>query len=717
MSRLIFFQVGVFMSAFLLFSIQLITASRMLPLFGGSFMTWGTCLIFFQGLLLCGYAFAHWGLKTWGVKGYAKIHWLLIFAGLIGYPLQKLAPTSVALPPTAALLLMLTINTAVVYFALSTISVVMQRWLSASSLKQRNNPYLLYGSSNLGSMLGLLSYPFLVERFLSLDLQGEAWWIGYLILCAVLIPCSPRRVEEGGIAEDKKNPGRKASPLRWLGLSACGSALLLSTTNIITFDIASTPLLWVLPLAVYLLTFVLVFKSRSWFPNWIITLSHWLLPLALVLGWFGELHVVLSNVWVLVLIYLTILFVLCMCCHGILYRERPKDPNQLTRFYLYLSFGGVTGSIIVNWVIPFLSDRSIEYPFALLLAVFLIGYQRRDVFNKRALIHGLAYLLLMLVIFHIIGKAGLAPSSAFFTIGLLVMLPLVLVKNAPAHFRMFFSCAVLAFIVSPYLISNSVNVHYHRNFYGIYKIFDQGGKRHLMQGTTRHGTQYLVDSEKHYQPLAYYHHTTPSGRLLKDNPMGFKEIGMIGLGSGALGAYLKQGQAMTVYELDPDTIKIAETYFSFLDHGRENGAEFRFVIGDGRQALQSVEDATYDLFIVDAFSSDSIPVHLITVEALREYLRVITGEGVLLIHCSNRYLDVPGLIQANARAMNISFLHSENVGLANGDSLSSDWVAFSKSDSVVRSLRDTLDWRPYHSSNPLPPPWTDQFSSIVDLIK
>lgn len=718
MPRLVFFQIGVFISAFLIFSGQLIMARELLPLFGGGVMVWGTCMIFFQGLLLAGYGFAHWGLSRFGVKGYTKLHWGLMIAGLICYPLQRNTPVVADLSPTVSLLVLLGIKAAMCFFALSTISLVVQRWLSASSLKEKSNPYILYSPSNLGSILGLLSYPFLVERFLELDVQSYFWWCGYLLLMVVLILCTPRNVE-GEVEEDSViEDDEKSNPLRWLALSACGSALLLSTTNIITFDIASTPLLWVLPLTIYLLTFVLVFKSKGWFPNWLSTAAFWILPVGLVICWFSELHIVLFSLPLMVLLYLGFLFVLCMCCHGTLHRERPKDPRQLTRFYLYMSLGGFTGSVIINWVIPFLSDRSIEYPLTLFLTAWLLSRPAAFASSRKPVyVHAGIYLVTVLALFFVVGRIKLEPQFTFLVIGLSIMLPLIIAKQSALHFRYFFGCAIVALISSPYLISNSTNIFFHRNFYGIYKVFDQDGKRHLMHGTTRHGTQYLEDSEHHFLPLAYYHPTTPSGGLLNDNPMGVQKIGMIGLGSGALGAYLSEGQHMTVYEIDPDNVDIAETHFSFLEYGRQNGAEIDYVIGDGRLALNDVEDDAYDLFVVDAFSSDSIPVHLITIEAFQTYLRVINSEGILILHCSNRHLDVLGLIQANAEVMGLNFLHKDNAGLDNGDSFPSDWVALSKSEAMLERLQQELGWKPYQSKDSLPSPWTDQFSSIIDMLK
>ncbi len=693
-------------------------ARELLPLFGGGVMVWGTCMIFFQGLLLAGYGFAHWGLTRFGVKGYTKLHWGLMIGGLVCYPLQHNTPVLSGLSPTVSLLVLLGIKAAMCFFALSTISLVVQRWLSASSLKEKSNPYILYSPSNLGSILGLLSYPFLVERFLELGVQSDFWWCGYLLLMVILIFCTPRNVaaeiEEESVIEDSE----KSNPLRWLALSACGSALLLSTTNIITFDIASTPLLWVLPLTIYLLTFVLVFKSKSWFPDGLLKAAFWILPVGLVICWFSELHIVLFSLPLMVVLYLGFLFVLCMCCHGRLHAERPRDPSQLTRFYLYMSLGGFTGSVIINWIIPFLSDRSIEYPLTLFLTAWLLSRTAsQGASQKPALLHASIYLISLLLLFFALGRIGWEPQFTFLAIGLLIMLPLIIAKHSALHFRYFFGCGIVALLSSPYLISNSTNIFFHRNFYGIYKVFDQDGKRHLMHGTTRHGTQYLEDSEKHFLPLAYYHPTTPSGGLLDGNPMGVHDIGMIGLGSGALAAYLGVGQRMTVYEIDPDNIDIAETHFSFLERGRQNGAKIDYVVGDGRLALDAVEDGSYDLFVVDAFSSDSIPVHLITIEALETYLRVINADGILILHCSNRHLDVLGLIQANAEVMGVKFLHKENPGLENGDSFPSDWVAFSKTQSVLDTLEGELAWRPYRSKNQLPSPWTDQYSSIIDMLK
>jgi len=251
-----------------------------------------------------------------------------------------------------------------------------------------------------------------------------------------LIPCTPRHFEEEKVTEVNKESSKGGSPLRWLGLSTCGSALLLATTNIITFDIASTPLLWVLPLTIYLLTFVLVFKSKSWFPNWLNSVAFWVLPIALVICWLSELHVVLPHWIFMVLVHLTILFVLCMCCHGTLYKERPKDPKLLTRFYLYMSLGGFSGNVIINWIIPFISDRSIEYPLTLFFSALLLTYKKSAVFNKRALVHAAIYLVLLITLFYVIGQANLALFITFSAIGLLIMVPLIITKDSYGNLLM-----------------------------------------------------------------------------------------------------------------------------------------------------------------------------------------------------------------------------------------------------------------------------------------
>ena len=374
-----------------------------------------------------------------------------MLAGLVCFPLQKLEVNVDGLPPTLVLLVLLAVKTGICFFALSTISLVLQRWLSASDLKESKNPYILYSPSNLGSILGLLSYPFVVERLLRLDTQSSVWWIGYLLLIVVLIPCSPRKVkEEVEVAEEDgadEDSSTTSNPLRWLGLSACGSALLLSTTNIITFDIASTALLWVLPLTLYLLTFVLVFKSKTWFPAWLLTLAYWVLPLGLVIGWFAELHIVLPSMVLMAVLYLAFLFVLCMCCHGTLHKERPRDPGQLTRFYLYMSLGGFSGSVLINWLIPLISDRSIEYPLTLFLTVLLLSYRRSEKTAKRIWGITAGYMVIVLGAFFAIGHFSVDPQIAFLVIGLLIMLPLIVSKGSLPQFRNFYACGIVALVL------------------------------------------------------------------------------------------------------------------------------------------------------------------------------------------------------------------------------------------------------------------------------
>lgn len=685
-------------------------------------------MVFFQGMLLLGYILAHVAQRRLGVRHYSRIHGLMLLAPFLLFPFdfEGLGRIGGNMPMALEVFRILFGCVSLPFLMLSMTSLILQRWLSISDLPQKKNPYVLYAASNLGSMLALLSYPTLIEPFLSLKMQGYVWWGGYLVAVLLHIPCLPKGKSEAhqDVSEAAVGHPPAAACAVWFLLSASACASLLAVTNVITFDIASVPFLWVLPLAVYLMAFVVTFKQRAWYPVWMKQLLSWSVLTGVLLHLMTDLRLGVPAP-IAMLLHLGILFVICVNCTGQLVGRRPAAHGHLTAFYLVMAAGGLFGSLVVSWVIPLVSSSLVEYPlsfFFVLLAMAACG-EKLSVKNitqaalGRLLACGaLVALSLIAVPWAVARVAGTAGNASLVLI--LIALPLSISFRYVAA-RPWESVGLLGIVMICMSWTGDLAVGAHRtirirNYYGVYRIFDRGPLRYLQHGTTQHGRQY-VGGHKEALPLSYYHPTTPVASVLTCEAMPRKRIGMLGLGTGAVASYVREGQGMVIYELDPDNLRVARNYFSYLDIAENQGAKLEFVFGDGRVSLRKQKDAEFDILIIDAFNSGSIPVHLLTVEAFREYFDKLGPQGVLLMHVSNKILELAPVVYSNAGLLGLLACEKALQGNVDEDADVTFWMALTRDGRAFSLLTGPLGWRDMHAEEglDLPRPWTDQYCNIL----
>jgi len=724
----VIFYLTAFLSAFLLFLIQPILSKALLPAFGGSYMVWGAAMVFFQAVLLAGYLFGHVAQRQGGVVRYARWHGLMLLMPFLFFPFhfEEAGAMPAALPLAPAVFIRLLAMVGGPFLTLSMTSLILQRWLMISPLKARSNPYVLYSASNAGSVLALLAYPVLLEPFLRLETQGRLWWAGYAVLVALHVVCYPRHPvpdPDEGVMEASGEAVDWRRRLAWFLLGAGACAMLLAVTNVLTFDVAGVPLLWVLPLAVYLLAFVLTFQPRMWFPSWMEAGLSWATLAVALLFLMMPLRIAPPPA-VAGLLHLLILFVLCMNASARLVRTRPSGGAALTGFYVVLAAGGLAGGVLVSWVIPLLSRSLVEYVLAtaLILAASGLADGRPAEGCDRRVTRGigalaLAVLLLVLAVWLVTVLRGVTSNMLFVVMALPIALLLRYTARQPRT-----SALLLLFLAAgagplQQVAAGGRHVAALRNYYGIYNVFDRDGQRFLQHGTTQHGRQYLAE-DRRAMPIGYYHESTPAAALLTAWSSRLRDIGMVGLGTGALAAYAGDGQRFFVYELDPDNLLIAERYFTYLEQGRRQGAILEFVPGDGRISLRDRETGSLDLLVIDAFNSGSVPVHLITVEAIEDYFRVLREDGLLLLHISNKVLDLAPVIYANAAANRLFACEQSNEGWLAPDADVTIWMAVSRHPAMVTALKRELFWygRRVSETGGIRP-WTDRYSNILGAVR
>jgi hypothetical protein len=687
----VLFPITIFLSAFLLFQVQPMIGRYMLPWFGGGPAVWTSCLLFFQAFLLAGYAYAHWLGSLAGVRVQAGVHIGLLLASLAFLPLHPNAaiwkPVSEA-DPSGRILLLLTVTVGGPYLLLSATAPLVQRWFVLSTAGDpEKSPWRLYALSNFGSFLALLSYPFIFEPLLRLRTQGEIWSGLYLLFAALCgftawrlraIP-SVALQPAGALQSAEREPAAAPSVgtvLFWLGLSACGSILLVATTNQISQDIAVSPFLWVAALAIYLLTFVLAFESDRFYRRTLFAIAAGLLaPIACALP---SLSIGLSLRSQL-LVFLIALFVTCMLCQGELARSRPS-PRYLTMFYLTIAAGGAMGGVFVALIAPRLFTEFTEYQIGLGSACLLgfVGWLRS-------------------------GALAQWTSRNF-----AVRLPLMaLMIGGVTAITATVSTGKQGALVSA------------RNFYGILRVMARedanGPFRELQHGRTRHGFQYLQADRKDW-PTSYYGPHSGIAMALDALPQPNRRIAVVGLGAGTLAAWGRHGDTFRFYEINPDVERIARTWFSFL---RDSRAQTEVVLGDARVQLERElaqgRSNDFDLIAVDAFSSDSIPMHLLTAECAEVYRRRLAPGGVLALHISNRALNLDPVARGMAR-----YLGWTAVQIISGDDpetgeSSSRWVLITSNEDFLQ--RAGLAHQLSGWSHRAPVTWTDDFASLWHVLK
>jgi len=606
-----------FLSAFLLFQVQPVIAKAILPWFGGSSSVWTTCMLFFQTVLLGGYVYAHWLNRALPLRRQALAHSGALAASLAALPILPGAgwkPTG-AEDPSLRILLVLAVTVGLPYFLLASTSPLLQAWYSRTH--RGATPYRLFALSNAGSLLALLTYPIVFEPLLSTRHQGVSWSVAYVafaVLCCAVAWLTAARakgaewVETTGAGDAPPAAPTAGERALWLLLAACASILLLAVTTFLTQDVASVPFLWVLPLGLYLLSFIFCFESHRYYRRAVflplllagLALMAWLQWDAVPGHWIAYAIVGVSAA----------LFVVCMVCHGELARRKPH-PRYLTDFYVMISVGGALGGLFVGLLAPTAFNAYYEFPFGLALLTLLVGGL---LFRDWA------------VWFRVGRRWILRALLALVTMGYLVGLGVV-VRHDVSHYR-----------------------RLERDFYGQLRVLDveEPGVepyRILVHGLINHGHQFTNPRYRN-QPVSYFCPDTGVGQVFANRKPGAPmRIGILGLGIGTLAAYGRAGDTIRIYEINPQVLDIARADFTYL---QDTPAKVEIALGDGRLSLEREPSQNFDVLVMDAFSGDSVPVHLVTREAFAIYFRHLKPGGVLAVNCSNRHLDLGPVMERNA---------------------------------------------------------------------
>ncbi len=753
------FLFAAFLSSALLFAVEPLAARFVLPTFGGAPSVWNGTLLFFQTALLVGYGLAHLFATRLAPKVQRVLQPGLLLLSLLTIPLARDSGLQAWVRDRAAhggagvglLLVALAGLVGLPFVALSVNSPLLQRWYASTDAPDAHRPTFLYAAGNVGSIFALLAYPLFIEPGFGLSEQASLWRWGLLGLAVVVGLCAlaarPRRVDstEGSPADipdavpltpaPLSRRGERAQRLRWLAYAAVPSALLMGCTTYLTSNIAPIPLLWVVPLSLYLLTFILVYAARPIAP---VAILGRLLPMLVVPLAVTMLLQATNPIEILATFHLAVFFVAAWMCHGRLAQEAPP-AERLTEYWLYVSLGGALGGAFVAIVAPLVFSSLAEYPLALVAAALLRPAIAR---GRPARPGGLlalwdaqrldaiypATVAIVAVVLILVAKPQLPPGMArtFLLMGVPAALAFAAIDR-PLRFGLALGAA---FWVPTALGAASEGrvLLTDRSFFGVHRViltpgfdytvrmpgrhgaertFRLGPYHELVHGNTIHGRQDLARPK---DALTYYYRTGPIGSLMaRDAP---PRVALVGLGVGSLAAYGRTGQRLDYFEIDPVVARIAEDpqYFTFL---RDSAANVRVILGDARLTLSRAEPG-YGLVVLDAFSSDSIPVHLLTVEALRMAMGRTTPHGLVAIHISNRYLDLEPVLAANARALH--FAAMVDVDTASPDEKAegkteSHWVVMGRSASDLDAYR-TSEWSDleFHESVR---PWTDDYSNVL----
>jgi SAM-dependent methyltransferase len=685
------FALTIFAGAFLLFQVQPLIAKFILPWFGGGPGVWTTCMLFFQVFLLGGYAYAHLTSRFFSPRVQAGLHWILLAAALVLLPIQPAAhwKPSPGGDPTGHILLLLTVCLGLPYFALSATGPLLQAWFSR--LQPGAAPYRLYALSNIGSLLALLSYPFVFEPILTRRAQAILWSCSFGVFALLCGGCAWRlwRSNPAPAFRSDKN-GRTGNSLAsapppalptqvlWFALPACGSVLLLATTNKLCLDVAAIPFLWILPLSLYLLTFILCFDRPAWYVRKTFTLL--LIPflgLACYALFQGSRLPLLGQI----IIYCGTMFICCMVCHGEVCRLQPP-PRFLTSFYLLIAAGGAAGGIWVAAVAPriFNSYAELNWGFVSLAALLLILHAREKTTWRVA--------------------ARPRPLWPALLTGMLVLAAALFVQSLRAAQHAIFTS---------------------RNFYGVLRVFDllPGNPRHafkLNHGDIVHGLQF-TDPVLATTPTTYYDESSGVGLALDNFPrQANRRVGLVGLGTGTLAAYGRRGDTFRFYEINPEVVRLAGTDFNFLMTSR---ARVEVVPGDARLSLENESPQQFDLLVLDAFSSDAIPVHLLTQEAFTDYFRHLKPDGVIAVHISNRHLDLLPVVAGAAKHFQLLMIEiNRKEDPASWWVYPSNWVLLSRNHDFMYSpaIMSKASMMPDQAAaNSIL--WTDDYASLFPIVR
>ena len=804
------FALTLFSSATLLFLVQPMVGKILLPYLGGTPSVWNTCMVFFQAALLGGYTYAHWLTKNRPFKSQIFIHGIVLGVAFLPLAIMRfdagILARTILPPPTSSnpalwLLFVLTLVAGLPFFAVSTSAPLLQKWFSTSDHPDAKDPYFLYGASNLGSMIGLLIYPFVIEPKIGVATQAVLWVFGYAGLIGMTVLCammaSKRQVSEN----TKRNTVADPSPsnftrFRWVALAFIPSSLMLGTTTYLTTDIAAIPLLWILPLSLYILSFILVFShipasvyllfvismpiiwlaKTANLPEWqgfgFEALTSWIddtaralkkdtsvsffqitytLLTVMFVGLFFKSHnrirlgmVLVTPILFLFVVFmhqiktaldlreveiigshLALLFVTAMLTHGELARTRPP-ASHLTEFYLLMSLGGVLGGIFNALISPSIFPRILEYPLVAAFALILLpGFSLPNAIKWIAVpIRTFSFLIGVVAVGILLVQNCLDRSYA-----------LEKANSAPEFVRSF------ARMIATGCNDRTNLLFEERNFFGCFTIQKwesptTGEMYHTMyHGTTNHGMQCVEPAERRIDTLTYFHKVGAIGQLFeaveKKKNGAPVNMGVLGVGTGTLAAYSKKGWGLTMYEIDPAVVKSSidrSDYFSFVNDAKNRGVNVDIILGDGRLQFLKAPDASYDLIFMDAFTSDAVPVHLLTREAFDIYLKKLAPGGIIVLNIANRYLNFEHVLGNMTEDRNIVGMIQGGYEVREIDKYGTNWVVMARKTEdfgVLPELKaelktDSEDWVETWrkiESNPKLGVWTDDYSNLPSIFK
>jgi len=734
LSLIVLFAATLFASASLMFVLQPMFGKILLPLLGGSPAVWNTCMVFYQSILFLGYLYAHTLSVRQNWHRQILIHLAVILISLLALPvaLPENSTPPTESNPTFWLFWTLFLSIGLPFFVVSATAPLMQKWFAGVGHHTSHDPYYLYVASNAGSLIALLSYPFVLEPNIGLAHQKAYWSVGYLMLCMLIAGCAVilwKSQQKAAASEDSGSLNGLSifTKLHWLVLAFVPSSLLLGLTNFISTDIASVPLLWIIPLTLYLLTFIIVFSKWNDITHPVMVKLQPMVLLPFIA--YSFINPAILPYWVDLVLHLSAFFIAVMVCHGELARLRPHT-RYLTTFYLIMSFAGMLGGMFNTFVAPFIFNAVYEYPIMIVAALLLRpGLKLSLSATASPWLSQLAFPVLLIIAGTVIFFSidDLPQYLDTIGVGLILLAGLIYTfREQPLTLALLTGILIFFTMGLHGLLSNTL--YQKRTFFGVLSVREsvlsneqnQPEKYHeFFHGTTKHGAQRLAANVSRI-PLTYFSRPGPIGQLFAvfDGSNQLWEVGIIGLGAGTLACYAKEGQHWTFYELDPLVVEIASNpnYFTYIS---QCDPKIGMVVGDARLSLEKEPDQKFDLYVVDAFSSDSIPTHLLTQEAIKLYFKKLKPNGILALHITNRHLALKKVLSDHAKNLQLAALIQEykptdEIPLV----VATDWVVMAAKPETLEPLRSSSlgSWQKMPLYFDMKP-WTDDFTNIVTIWK